>query len=315
MKNKTYDRKIFRLLFILNKLESENKVRTPELADEFNISIRSVQRDLELINRAGFPLVMLNKGTHAFAEGFSLKKLMVSREEASLLSFLYEISKELGKNFQDSFSGILKKVLPQDVESSFYAKIPEGAKLGKGTTFIKELNEAIEESRKIEFYYLKQGKEKWFRVHPLKIAFFDGFWYLVSRIDAKDWIVKFRLEKIKKIKMLDKTFKLPKNLKVMLDQSVNIWFSEKRDKKIVLKVDKDVASFFKEKLYFPLQKIVKENKDGSLVLESTACQHEEIIPIVLKWIPYVEVVSPKDLKVQIAAKIKQYMAKIGQSLG
>ena len=138
---------------------------------------------------------------------------------------------------------------------------------------------------------------------------------MVSRIDAKDWIVKFRLEKIKKIKMLDKTFKLPKNLKVMLDQSVNIWFSEKRDKKIVLKVDKDVASFFKEKLYFPLQKIVKENKDGSLILESTACQYEEIIPIVLKWIPYVEIVNPKDLKLRIVAKIKQYGAKIGQSLG
>ena len=309
MKNKSYDKKIFRLLFILNKLDSEGKVRTPELAEEFSVSIRSVQRDLELLNMTGFPLVMLDKGTHAFAEGFSLKKLTVSHEEASLLSFLYEISKELGKSFEDSFRDILKKVLAQDAESSFYAKIPQGTKLGKNIPFIKELNKAVEDSRKIEMHYLTEGKEKWFRVHPLKIAFFDGFWYLVSRIDGKDWIVKFRLENIKKLKVLDENFKLPKNLKVMLDESVNIWFSEKRDKKIVLKVDKDAAHFFKKKLYFPLQKIAKENKDGSLVVESKACQYEEVIPIIMKWIPYVSVISPKIVSELIDERLAKYKAK------
>jgi len=158
-------------------------------------------------------------------------------------------------------------------------------------------------------HYLTQEKEKWFRVHPLKIAFFEGFWYLVSRIDGKDWIVKFRLENIKKLKVLDENFKLPKNLKVMLDESVNIWFSEKRDKKIVLKVDKDAAHFFKKKLYFPLQKIAKENKDGSLVVESKACQYEEVIPIIMKWIPYVSVISPKIVSELIDERLAKYKAK------
>ncbi|MCF7875196.1 MAG: transcriptional regulator [Candidatus Omnitrophica bacterium] len=310
MKNKSYDKKIFRLLFILNKLESKGKVKTSELADEFNVSIRSVQRDLELLNMTGFPLVMLDKGIHSFAEGFSLKKMSVSNEEASLLSFFYEMTKELGKNFEDSFRGILRKVITQEGESSFYAKMPEGIKFNQGLPFFKELNSAIEDSKTVEFYYFTQEKEKWFRVDPLKIIFFDGFWYLLSRVHGKDWILKFRLENIRKLKILNKCFEMPANLKTMLDESVNIWFSEKRDKKIKLKVDKGAARYFRQKIYFPLQKIKKENKDGSLLIESIACDYEEVIPIVLRWIPYVVIISPKAAVEQISDKLKKYKLKL-----
>ncbi|MBU0896722.1 MAG: HTH domain-containing protein, partial [Candidatus Omnitrophica bacterium] len=57
MKNKSYDKKIFRLLFILNKLETRKKVSTSDLAKEFNVSLRTVQRDIELLSMAGFPLI------------------------------------------------------------------------------------------------------------------------------------------------------------------------------------------------------------------------------------------------------------------
>ena len=82
-KNKNYDKKIFRLLYILNKLDRGGNVLTNDLAKEFNVSSRTVQRDLELLNMAGFPLTPLAKGEHSFADGFSLKKLMLSKEEAA----------------------------------------------------------------------------------------------------------------------------------------------------------------------------------------------------------------------------------------
>ena len=62
MKNKNYDKKIFRLVSILNKLNGGGKVRSIELAEEFNVSIRSVQRDLDLLNLTGFPLDTQEKG-------------------------------------------------------------------------------------------------------------------------------------------------------------------------------------------------------------------------------------------------------------
>ena len=303
-----YDKKIFRLMYILNKLEKTGEIATKELSNEFNVSLRTVQRDLDLLDQTGFPIQPLEeKGRHAFMEGFSLQKAMLTKEEASLLSFLYEIAKSLGGNFKSSFNEILKKVLCKECESVFYAKIPEGVKLDRDMPFVKEIEKAIEEAQKVEFYYLKDGKEKWLRVEPLKIAFFDGFWYLVCRIPGKDWILKLRIENIRRLEVLGSHFSVPANIKTMLDESVNIWFSEKRDKEVVVKVDKEIARFFRQKKYFPLQKIKKENKDGSLIIESKVCQYMEAIPVVLRWLPLVQVLEPKEMEKEIEERVKGYL--------
>ena len=308
IRKKEYDKKIFRLMYILNSFESKGKVSVKELASEFKVAARTVQRDLELLNSTGFPLVSAERGFHRFVEGFSLKKSMISEEEASLLSFLYEVAKSLGKDFESSFSSILKKVLYQDTESAFYAKIPDGIKLGKATPFAKDIEKAIVETRKIEFSYEKPDEQKWLKVDPLKIVFFDGFWYLVCRVSGKDWIIKLRLENIKELKTLDEHFKIPKNLKTMLDESVNVWFSEKRDKKVVVKVDKDAAAFFKRKKYLPLQKVVSENKDGSIIVQAMVCQYMEAIPAILRWLPHVHVIEPQEVRDDIDNRVKAYAA-------
>jgi len=307
-KKKEYDKKIFRLMYILNSFESKGKVSVKDLACEFRVAPRTVQRDLELLNSAGFPLASAERGVHCFIEGFSLKKSMISEEEASLLSFLYEVAKSLGKDFESSFSSILKKVLYKDTESAFYAKIPDGIKLGKATPFAKELEKAIVQTRKVEFYYEKPDEQKWLKVDPLKIVFFDGFWYLVCRVSDKDWIIKLRLENIKELKTLDECFTIPKNLKTMLDESVNVWFSEKRDKKVVVRVDKDAAAFFKRKKYLPLQKIVTENKDGSIIIQAVVCQYMEAIPAILRWLPHVHVIEPQEVRDDIDNRVKAYAA-------
>jgi predicted DNA-binding transcriptional regulator YafY len=308
-KNTSYDKKVFRLFFILNQLDSRKKVSTSELAQEFNVSPRTVQRDIVLLNTTGFPIISFEKGYHSFMEGFSLKKMMLTKEEASLLSFLHDISKSLGEKFEDSFSNILKKVVSKDQDSAFYVKLPEGAKISKDYPFIKDLEKAVKNNVKIVLQYKNPEKEGDYKICPLKIIFFDGFWYLLAQVDGKEWIIKFRLENIINIELLGEYFTPPKNLSTFLDQSVNIWFTEKRDKQVVLKVDKEAASYFKQQVYFPLQKITKENRDGSLRIETMICHNEEILRIIFRWIPYVHVVKPKELKIEVEAIVNGYLKK------
>ena len=75
MKNRTYDKKIFRLMYILNQMNSCGRVRTAELAQEFAITKRTVQRDISLLLEVGFPLVM-DGNEHRLVAGFSLRKLL-----------------------------------------------------------------------------------------------------------------------------------------------------------------------------------------------------------------------------------------------
>ena len=307
--NKDYDKKIFRIWAIVNKLDGRREVTTRELAEEFNVTYRTIQRDIQLLSTAGFPVVTAERGHHAFLEGFSLKRMEISGEEASLLSFLHEIAKTLGSNFEESFKSILKKVLAKECDSPFYFKVPDGMKIDKDFSFVKDMELAIEESRKINLFYVKPDGGKKLKIHPLKIMFFDGFWYLLARIDSKEWIVKLRLDNIRDVDVLDEYFEEPKNLKTLLDESVNIWFSEKRDKKVVLKIDKEAARYFVRKKYFPLQKVIKENRDGSIVVETRVNDYREIIPNIMRWIPEVKVVSPEELRKEIKNTLAKYQAE------
>ena len=310
-KNKNYDKKIVRIIHILNKLDGAGKVSTRELAKEFNVSIRTVQRDLELVNSAGFPIVPMEetKGTYSFLEGFSLKRMMLSEEEASLLSFLYDIAHALGPELEGAFRGLFRRVLSKSGESPFYVKMPDGQKLNKDIPFIKETELAIEEVRKVELKYLKDGKENSYLIAPLKIIFFEGFWYLMALVDGRDWVIKFRFDKIKEFRMLDEEYDIPENIKLMLDESVNIWFTEKRDQKVVLRVSKEIAYYFKNQKYLPLQRITKENKNGALTVEATVCHHMEVIPTILRWLPHIKVSTPKSLQKEVTARVKKYLSK------
>ena len=306
-KIKNYDRKIFRLLSILKKMDSNRSVSTGQLAEEFNVTKRTVQRDIELLDMVGFPIIS-SRGRHSFVEGFSLKKIMLFKEEASLLSLFYEVAKNMGNNFEEVFQGIFRKLLLKNKKSPFYIKIPQGIRLESNFPYLKELKYAIEECRKIKVVYETGTKElKTYYLKPLKIIFFDGFWYLLSQVEGKKWILKFRMERIREVNLLNDYFNPPENLKLILDKSVNIWFSEEQDKKIVLKISKEVANFFKEKNYFPYQKIVKRDKDGSLTVESKVSKYQEVIPTIMHWIPNIKVLSPPELKKNLQNTIKSYL--------
>jgi len=109
-KEKQYDKKIFRLMYILNKLDNREKVNTHQLKDEFNVSIRTIQRDLQLLNMLGYPIVK-DKDSYRFMEGFSLGKVIIEPIEKDLLISLYRFTRRIGSSFTEVFKEFLNKVL------------------------------------------------------------------------------------------------------------------------------------------------------------------------------------------------------------
>lgn len=302
-----YCKQIFRVVSILNKLDSAKEISSGELAAEFKVSLRTIQRDLDLLNNAGFPLSSPGKGMYAFVEGFSLKKAHLTGEEASLLSFLFDITKSLGKDFEKSCGGIIKKVIQQEYETPFYVKLPQGPMKELESPFIKILENAVCDCKKIIITYEISGEIRKYKLCPLKIIFYDGFWYLLARKDGKEWVMKLRVEKIKDVAAQDEYFEPPENLQAMLDESVNIWFNEFKPSKVLLRIDKEAAYFFKQRVYFPKQKIKQENQDGSLVVETQITDKREILPTVMHWIPHITIVDPSNLQEEIKETIRGYL--------
>lgn len=69
MKQDEYDKKFHRLIATIYRLGTVGSVATGDLAREFNVHVRTIQRDLHLIERGGFPLTKTFSGWR-FVEGF-----------------------------------------------------------------------------------------------------------------------------------------------------------------------------------------------------------------------------------------------------
>ena len=306
MLNETLN-KISRLMYILNEFD-KGEVFLPSIADDLGVTLRTVQRDLHILEDAGFPFANTKKGAYCFVEGFSLQRLRLSAKEAAMLALLGDIAQSLGSGFAETYQDLRNKIL-ESRSNPFFIKIAKGQAF-KDPQLIKTLEKAINGQTQVKIGY-ENSPLSGRAISPLKIAWFNGFWYLLA-YGKDETILKLRLDKIKSAKLLDSTFPRPKKLEKILQDSASIWFEENRKIKATLTVDSEVAQYFKKREYFPKQKIVKTAKDGALTVECSVGRYEEILPTILEWIPHVVVQGPTELTNLVSKKVEEYQQKMSK---
>lgn len=295
--------KISAIIFILNKLDC-GEVTTKGLAEELNVSTKSIQRYIREIENAEFPLYNPQKGAYAFVEGFSLQKMLLSDTEAGLLVLLNSFVDSLkNKKIDKSFDMFKKRILSEHADSPFFIKFQSGLKYE-----INEKTKTIEKAIKEQEYITIESvyNKKLQNLKPIKIAYFEGFWYLICLLGHKNKVLKYNIDNIKTITATNKYFEITSDINKILKESTNIYFEMERKIKVKLSVAQKAAKYFKVKEYFPLQKITKENKDGSLILECKIAKEEEILPTIFHWLPHIKVMEPKWLDDTVRDILKQY---------
>ena len=307
------DKKYYRVLKILNLLNEKGKVRIPDLAAEFAVSQRSIQRDIERVNMT-FGLEQTDKSEYSFAPGVSLKEMRLSGEQLSALIFMHEMFKGMGGAFSKSFEALFHRMTKSSPWESPYAIImPRPGKNLDIRKFIPEVETAILEHRCIHIDYARKGETVRRVLSPLKILVDNGFYYILSMGEKKGQYVKYRLDNIHSLELAAQTFAPPDNIEKAIKDATSVWGAmPARDRKILmrLKIAPSAADFFRKKEFFPLQKIVKENSDGSVLLEARLAQFMEAIPTILNWIPDIEVLEPEKLKSDIRSRVELYLKKI-----
>ncbi|MCR5504931.1 MAG: transcriptional regulator [Elusimicrobiaceae bacterium] len=304
------DNKITRLLYVLNCLD-RGEVNLKKLADEMGVALRTVQRYIATIQDAEFPIYDIRPGVYTFVDGFNLSKMQISAQEAGVLAFLSDIANTLGDNFADAYKGLCRRITAPNQDNPFFLKIAKGLNF-EDTPLTQTLRQAIRKKKYLLVNYKSQTgqKEKQHLVIPVKIAWYEGFWYLVC-IGKDERIFKFRLDRILKAEQQKKSFNIDdKKFTQLLNQSVNIFFEGERNILVTLQVSGKVAHYFKQREYFPEQKIIKENKNGDLTLTSKISKPEEILMIIFHWLPHIKVIDPKEIKTAVKNTIKEYLKTI-----
>ena len=303
---KEMQNKLTRLLYELNALD-KGTIHLADMAAEVGVSVRTLQRDMNDIEAAEFPLWNPKPGSYAFVEGFSLERMKLSSAEASILVLMSDIAASLGESFSHSFETLKSRLLTARQDNPFFIKM-NGGEMYTDTPATRTLEECIRARRRATVCY-KGGKMASYSVRPLKLIWMEGFWYLLALTD-EDKLLKFRLEKITSVQAQNKPFKYNKNIEKILSESTNIWFEKERPLVAILEVSAVCANYFKRKQYFPLQKLEKQLKDGRIVLSCQAAKEKEILPTILHWLPHIKVLAPASLHKCVKDILNDYLRSV-----
>jgi len=301
MAKKDYDKLLFRLTSILTKLSNNEKPTVQELSREFNVSVRTIQRDI--YNRlSGFPIVSNTNKQLEFIEGFSLNKTKLSLEEVTTMTLSLELIKNKGKEFQEASSKLMQKFLYQDVFNPYYIKPLPSEEIDTDSPLLNSIEDAIKYKNLITLEKNNSTREK---VAPIKIINYDGFWYLLSKYHNKVSIDM--ISKIKNVKVLPIKFSISDNEMHIYEKVHTPFFNEERDFLVLLHISKEVGHYFRLKEYLPSQKIEKEYKNGSIEISFKVTHIEEIDNLIKSWLPDIRVIKPLWYKNKIIKELQQYL--------
>ncbi len=273
-----------------------------ELANELDVSTKTIQRDLYEVL----------KGLGAVKEGRNWKidpKLAnddLNTNERLILGILDEMAKSAGKIFYSKAHSLLTQIT-QQLEHPIFANVNGEYLEEKNIELFENIEKAIKEKNEIKFDYEKYN----FHVKPLKLAFFDGFWYLLALHihNNKETFKKYHLKTIRNVQALNKTFEIPALVEERLKYANSVWFNLDEQFVVRLFIDKEIKKYFERK---PLrgQTIIGEDKDGSIEIEIKISNTMEILPLILYYIPYIKVLEPQSLADEIKDRVQGYLKEI-----
>lgn len=304
------DNKIKRLSKILNLLSKGYELSTPSLVEEFGISKKIIQTDFK---EYLLPLFNNNKIYYDYsskvykAKNNFLTKTLFSSEELAVISILKMKSKD-----KYSDTDLFKKTdaLFHKFEDELSNKVYQKSAVEKIDEFKDEIiliKNAIETKNIIKCFYNKKNRE----VYPLKILNLEGYWYLIIFEPKDNKIKTFHLNTIKKIEITESNYLFDENKVDSFDNAITAYFKPENETTFVqLYIDSKVAKYFERKPLSPQQRILSENEDGSLELEVSITDYMEIIPIIQRFMPYVIVIEPDDLRKEIKKNIERYLISI-----
>lgn len=204
--------KLDRLVAIIMLLNNRERVTAKELSEKFQVSTKTIQRDIEIIERAGVPIVSFkgNGGGYGIVEEFKVNKSSMTKEEVVLLNKLLKGINESYENVE-TISLINKfESIKSQRDSTNDRLIIDFSKWGKEESINKVINiidSAILNRNHIEFQYINGNCESTVRVvEPYKIIFKSLSWYVYGFCTLKNEMRVFKINRMKNIKALQEKF-------------------------------------------------------------------------------------------------------------
>ena len=300
--------KLIRLGQILRAFMEKEKVSSTWLSQHFQTTPRTIQRDLLLLKKSGFPLHEVHKGVHQMSKDLVKNLEVFDDTELALVVALKNIVGQLGQPFKEAADGVLNHLYDCVTTMPVFVKIDDAITLD--SSLLNRIVKAVKEKKQVHFEYPAGKGAHPVLLEPYRVVYFSGFWYLIGNEPATGILKRYALDKIRDFKLSKNCFKgVPKDLDAVLRGSANIWFSGEKNLEVTVLIDAGVSHYFKRRKMFPTQEIKEERPDGSLVVTFRVGQYEAIRDMLKSWIPNIVILAPEDFRKDLLKDVKGWVKR------
>ena len=311
---------------IQSLLASRTGKSISELAETLGCHRRTVYRDLEALQSAGFPLYsdqeegrsrwyLIESARQSIPIPFSMTELMALYFSRDWLRVLENTV------FHESLESLFQKVkatLPPETDrylETFRRTIKVGAQPHKHYGAFREtldtVNQAIigQQVLRMDYFTMSRKRKSRRKIAPYRLWFFDGTFYLIAYCYLRRDVRVFAVDRIRSIDILGESFHLPEE--GVVDGFMETSFGVFRGESVHVKIrfTSTAAGYIAEKTWHATQKLTQLENDAVL-FEADVAGTEEIKHWVMQWGAHAEVLSPVSLRramqAETAAMLKRY---------
>ena len=303
-----------RLMATLLELQARGELRAEDLARRFEVSVRTVYRDLDALAEGGVPIAAAPGRGYWLMDGYFLPPLSFTADEAATLALggafvRGRVDPELRRAADEALRK-LDAVLPSDRRAAVdrwrreirfptedRATVPDGTLLADLRTVIRA--RAV---LRILYHAPRRPDPEPREVEPVSLAYVLGAWHLTAYCRLRRAPRIFRLDRIDRWDRQPERFELGERHRIEAHEDRLEGFPEAR-----VRVDPAVERWVRERQPFPFLR--EEAADGGPVFVYALRDERELVPWLLGWGAAVEVLEPEGLRERLAAEARAILAR------
>lgn len=282
--------KINRLFEIIYILLDKKRVTAKELAEHFEVSTRTIYRDVEDISAAGVPIYMSQgkNGGISLLPGYVLDRTVLSEEEKTdILSALQSLN-ALDKSSVDETLSKLSSFWGNKIQAYYAIDLADWGDLIADQ--FEKSKQAILSKKLLSFEYLSSLNKRSKRiVEPYKLWFKEKHWYLKAYCLSKNDMRIFRFSRMRKVKILEEQFK-PRVVDILNKDEYHPSFPTTE---VFMKVSHDMEYRVMDEF---ADEDVIQNDDGSFTVRMNYIEDSWLYGYILSFGSSATVISPPELK-------------------
>jgi predicted DNA-binding transcriptional regulator YafY len=299
--------RIDRLFGILLLLQSRRKIRAEDIAVQYEITARTVYRDMAALMQLGVPIVAQAGEGYSILDGYFLPPLVFTSEEATAL-FLGIKMLEASGNLQHEAENVITKLrvaIPQRVHKQIAPLVQtiefynDKRRFDLHNPMLLTIQKAIYEKCVMNLKYLAWNEDTVLEreIEPFRLIYNGGTWYLNAYCRLRQDLRSFRLERIQSLRLLSEKFVREYPVKA----------NDPPRLEVVIRFPQKLMRHVVERQHYSFTAEVKKG-------DESICYYQvhnlsEIFAWVLGWGADVEVIAPEQLRYDIRSEVKKWLLR------